>query len=80
MRKNFIKLLKTNVEKMSTFRLSMMLMKIKELCSPFHDVDENKGSYEITNYELRIAGGWGNYELGITTIAAIKLLVPIRNS
>jgi hypothetical protein len=40
-----IKLLKTNVEKMSVFRLSTMLMKTNELNKPLHDVDENKGSY-----------------------------------
>jgi hypothetical protein len=38
-------LLKTHVEKMSLCGLSMMLMKINELQLPFHDVDENKGSY-----------------------------------
>jgi hypothetical protein len=37
-------LLKTHVEKMSVYGLSMMLMKINELYVPFHDVDENKGS------------------------------------
>ena len=35
-----IKLLKTNVEKMSIFRLSTMLMKTNELNISFHDVDE----------------------------------------
>jgi hypothetical protein len=35
--------LKAHVEKMSTFRLAMMLMKPKELKHPFQDVDENKG-------------------------------------
>jgi hypothetical protein len=42
---SFIKLLKTHVEKMSAFRLSMMFMKTKELNHSFHDVDENEGSY-----------------------------------
>jgi len=41
----FGKLLKTNIEKMSVFRLSTMLMKRNELNRYFHDVDENKGSY-----------------------------------
>ena len=34
MRLNFRKLLKTNIEKMSVFRLSMMLMKTKESDTP----------------------------------------------
>ena len=33
-------LLKTHVEKMSVFRLSMMLMKTHELNYSLHDVDE----------------------------------------
>jgi hypothetical protein len=41
----FIKLLKTNVEKMSVHPLSTMLMKPKELSHAFHDVDENKRGY-----------------------------------
>ena len=45
MKGSFVKLLKTNVEKMSVFSLSMMLMKQKELDRSLHDVDENKGSY-----------------------------------
>ena len=45
MRLSFRKLLKTNVEKMSVFRLSMMLMKTNELNRSLHDVDEKKGSY-----------------------------------
>jgi hypothetical protein len=36
------KLLKANIEKMSTFRLSIILMKAKKLRAPFHHVDENK--------------------------------------
>jgi hypothetical protein len=43
MRLSFIKLLKTNVEKMSAFRLSIMLMKTNELNYYLHYVDENKG-------------------------------------
>ena len=56
MNKNFIKLLKTNGEKMSVFRLSTMLMKTKELNYPLHDVDENKCSYRM---------GAQNSELGV---------------
>jgi hypothetical protein len=41
---NFSKLLKINVEKMSAFRLSTMLMKTNELYDAFHDVVEKKGS------------------------------------
>jgi hypothetical protein len=41
---NWIKLLKTNVEKMSVFRLSTILMKTNELNPSLHDVDEKKGS------------------------------------
>jgi hypothetical protein len=40
---SWAKLLKTNGEKMSAFRLSMMLMKTNDLHSSLHDVDENKG-------------------------------------
>jgi hypothetical protein len=47
MRLTFCKSLKTHVEKMSVFRLSMMLMKPSELNRSLHDVDENKGSYRI---------------------------------
>jgi hypothetical protein len=39
----FAKLLKAHVEKMSTFRLSRMLMKPNELNRSFQDVDEKKG-------------------------------------
>ena len=42
----FIKLLKTHVEKISTFRLSMIFMKTNELDHSLQDVDENKESYE----------------------------------
>jgi hypothetical protein len=42
---SFIKLLKTHIEKMSTFRLSMIFMKTNELEHSFQDVDEKKGSY-----------------------------------
>jgi len=42
-RSNFCKLLKTDIEKMPVFRLSMMLMKANELSLSLQDVDENKG-------------------------------------
>jgi len=38
------KLLKTNIEKMSAFRLSTIFMKTNELNHSFQDVDEKKGS------------------------------------
>ena len=43
MRQIFTKLLKTHIEKMPAFRLSMMLMKTNELKRCLHDVDEKKG-------------------------------------
>ena len=48
MRVIFFNLLKTNVEKMSTLRLSTMLMKTHELSHSLHDVDEKKGSYKFS--------------------------------
>jgi hypothetical protein len=41
-----IKLLKTDVENMSVFRLSTMLMKTNELNQSLHDVDEKNGVIE----------------------------------
>jgi len=41
-----VKLLKTNVEKLSIFRLSTMLMKTNELNHSLHDVDERRGVIE----------------------------------
>ena len=41
----FRKSLKAHIEKMSTFRLSMMLMKTQDLYRSLHYVDEKKGSY-----------------------------------
>jgi hypothetical protein len=41
----FIKLLKTHIEKMSSFRLSTMLMKTSWLEPSLHDVDEKKVGY-----------------------------------
>ncbi len=43
MRLMYVKLLKTNIEKMSTFRLSIILMKINELENFIHYVYEKKG-------------------------------------
>ena len=48
MAENLIKLLKTHVEKMSTFRLSTILMKTNQLSHSFHDVDENEGERRRT--------------------------------
>jgi hypothetical protein len=45
MRQSCHKLLKTKGDKISTFRLSTMFMKIDELYVFFHDIDENKDSY-----------------------------------
>jgi hypothetical protein len=43
MRLMFSKLLKTNVEKMSVFSLSTILMKRNRLKHSLHDIDEKKG-------------------------------------
>ncbi len=43
MRLTFFKSMKTHVEKMSVFRLSIMLMKTQELNRYLHYVDEKKG-------------------------------------
>jgi hypothetical protein len=51
----FPKLFKTNVEKMSAFRLSRIFMKTNELNHAFQDVDEKKGesrSTGIMNYQV----------------------------
>jgi hypothetical protein len=45
MRRKFRKLLKTHIEKMPAFRLSIMLMKTNDLSRSLHYVDERKGSY-----------------------------------
>jgi len=47
-RRNFFELLKTNIENMSEFGLSMIFMKTNELSRSFQDVDEKKGSYGRT--------------------------------
>ncbi len=56
MRFSLLKLLKTNVDTMSTFRLSTMLVKTHELNHSLHDVDEKKGSYRIGGAEFGIRG------------------------
>jgi hypothetical protein len=58
MRLSFIKLLKTHVEKMSAFRLSMMLMKTSELSPSLQDVIENKG-YSVGRKIGMGEGSWG---------------------
>jgi len=45
MQASLAKLLKKNLEKMSTFRLSTILLKTKELNPSLHDVDEKTSSY-----------------------------------
>jgi hypothetical protein len=44
MRREFRKLLKTHIEKVPVFRLSIMLKKTNELNHSLHYVDEKKGS------------------------------------
>src|SRR5208283_1840732 len=51
MRLTIRKLMKTNIEKMSVFCLSTMLMKRNELKRSLHDVDEKKGRFRIPNSE-----------------------------
>jgi len=53
MRREFRKLLKTHIEKMSVFRLSIMLMKTQELNRSLHYVDEKQGSYLKGSDECR---------------------------
>ena len=55
MRLILIKLLKTNVEKMSVFRLSMIFMKTNELSHHLHDVDEKKGGYQKCDQPMRLS-------------------------
>jgi hypothetical protein len=44
MRPVFCKSLKTNIEKMSVFRLSTMFMKTNELYHSLQDIDETKAT------------------------------------
>jgi hypothetical protein len=57
---SFVRLLKTNVEKMSAFRLSTMSLKNNELCLSLHDVDENKWVTENRNDKLQVASRHGS--------------------
>jgi len=43
MRRTFPKLLRTHIEKMPVFRLSMIFMKTNELEHSLHDIGEKKG-------------------------------------
>jgi hypothetical protein len=47
--------MKTNIEKMSVFRLSIMLMKTNKLNHSFHYVDENKGESSWTRDQQNVA-------------------------
>jgi len=49
------KLLRKNVEKMSAFRLSKMLMKTNELHTSFQDIMENKGESRWTRDQDKMA-------------------------
>jgi hypothetical protein len=49
------KCVKTNGEKMSTFRLSRMLMKTNDLHPSFQDIDENKGERRLTRDQQKVA-------------------------
>jgi hypothetical protein len=59
MRHGPAKLLKTHLEKKSTFCLSTMLMKINELHHFLHDVDENKGDVRLLRNRKKLDGGGG---------------------
>jgi hypothetical protein len=63
MRPIFCKLLKTNIEKMSVFRLSIMLMKTQELRHSLHDVDENKGERYLRPWRKVLADGYARLPL-----------------
>jgi hypothetical protein len=67
LRRKYRKLLKTHIEKMSTFRLSMIFMKTKELIPPLQDVDEKKGTYskamQVVGYAGRETGGGGRVQV-----------------
>ncbi|HMD85447.1 MAG TPA: hypothetical protein VKO18_12200 [Terriglobia bacterium] len=55
LRLKFPKLMKTNVEKMSVFRLSTMLMKTNKLNQSLHYIDENKGESRLTRARQKVA-------------------------
>jgi hypothetical protein len=55
MRPILCKLLKKHIEKMSAFRLSIMLMKTSELNRSLHYVDENKGEGRLRGWRKDLA-------------------------
>ncbi len=55
LRLKFPKIMKTNVEKISVFRLSRMLMKTNGLRHSLHDVEENKGESRWTQDQQKVA-------------------------
>ena len=83
MRRKFRKLLKTHIEKMSTFRLSMIFMKTNELSPSLQDVDEKKGTYSkamrVAGYAGREAGG-GRVQVAqvVGTVDDPVVLVAVR--
>jgi len=78
MRQNFLKLLKTHVEKMSTYRSLAMLMKTNELKSLSDDVDENKGERLWTrNRERSEVARFAAYQLAVVALTEICLSTRI---
>ena len=73
MRLAFCKLLKTNVEKMSVFRLSMMLMKSNELNRSLHDVDEKKGERYLSVGPWRKGLAEGITKLPLQTVISLAM-------
>ncbi len=74
MRENFLKLLKTHVGKMSTYRSLAMLMKPKELKSLSGDVDENKGERRWTrNRERSEVARVKAYQLAVVALTVTKV-------
>jgi hypothetical protein len=63
MRQNFIKLLKTHVEKMSVFCLAIILMKTSRLYSACHYLYENKGEINLTRVEKSV--NWRRRQLNL---------------
>ncbi|HMD85077.1 MAG TPA: hypothetical protein VKO18_10295 [Terriglobia bacterium] len=72
-RLKFPKLMKTNIEKMSVFRLSMMLMKTNDLRHSFHYVDENKGESGLTRAQQKVACSHSSL---LTFMGATGILSP----
>jgi hypothetical protein len=69
---SFIKLLKTHVEKMSTFRLAKMSLKIKGLKSFCQDVDENKTERRWTQGEAKSAHRFSDWWSPMDSIGVRK--------